>query len=421
MRSKQLPYLGVFWALILGFSLWNLQVIGNYLEATNETGIGWSAYMMAVLVGYGALLIAVMALVKNELPGILAVMLGFGGAAALSTAVSGLYSLTRLGFRMVEIFFWICAFAISYYAAPRFRSLKWPVYAVYIIAMAFAVSFVGTVIRLKGNNMLLLNPVYYILFCLPFLLLVRWPVLRYFGILVVFACVILSFKRTAMLCFFLVVVYYLYMENKNLKNKLAVRLLFYLFILVCVVAGVYLFLILSQRFNLNWGKRMEALLYDGGSNRADIWQGIFQALGEQDWLHWLVGHGHRATGILGLGGAHNDFLEILYDYGLAGLGLYIWFVALLVRLYFRMRRQKYAYTSAFGVSLIIFFVCSMTSQLVIHPYWFVYLPIFWGLLYGDFAGKREPESPGAGKNSRYIRTLGKSKAEITKKSKYIKY
>ena len=63
----------------------------------------------------------------------------------------------------------------------------------------------------------------------------------------------------------------------------------------------------------------------------------------------------------------------------------------------------------------------MTSQLVIHPYWFVYLPIFWGLLYGDFAGKREPESPGAGKNSRYIRTLGKSKAEITKKSKYIKY
>jgi O-antigen ligase len=80
--------------------------------------------------------------------------------------------------------------------------------------------------------------------------------------------------------------------------------------------------------------------------------------------------------------AHNDFLEIIYDYGFIGLILYILFIIKIVKYNIILYKDSSIYAEGFSVSIILFLVISMFSHLILYQTYFFYLLIYWGIHIG---------------------------------------
>lgn len=71
-------------------------------------------------------------------------------------------------------------------------------------------------------------------------------------------------------------------------------------------------------------------------------------------LSWLVSHGQP-------GNAHNTWLEILYNFGIAGVIVYFSYYCYLLKMYFRMRRDRYEYSDFFLFLIVSPVITSMFS------------------------------------------------------------
>jgi O-antigen ligase len=203
-------------------------------------------------------------------------------------------------------------------------------------------------------------------------------ILKNIGILIIFAAVVLSLKRTAIISLVISLLYYFYSVREVIRKGLPQKIKFLFITVISVFIGYILFNQLTRTFSIDWVGRLSTLLIDGGSGRDVLWKYTWAALLDQNIFQWILGNGYRATEYLG--GAHNDFLEVLFDFGIMGLGAYLLFIVLLIKSFFQMKKDKYPNYPAFGVSLIIFIFGSIFSQLVILPHWFLYLPLYWGLI-----------------------------------------
>ena len=116
----------------------------------------------------------------------------------------------------------------------------------------------------------------------------------------------------------------------------------------------------------------------------DIWASVLKAFGSLHWSEQLMGHGHYSVRSLGVASAaHNDFLDVLYDYGIIGLILYvilhIYFLCKMYKLY----TKKSDYFIPYTCMWLIFFVMSMVSILMVQQRYLIYMAVFWGAIEGD--------------------------------------
>ena len=77
---------------------------------------------------------------------------------------------------------------------------------------------------------------------------------------------------------------------------------------------------------------------------------------------------------------HNDFLEVLIDFGIIGFICYISFIILLITMCLKMIKNKHIYAPAMGASLAMFFVSSMVSHIIIYPWYLLEFFLFWGFM-----------------------------------------
>ena len=112
-----------------------------------------------------------------------------------------------------------------------------------------------------------------------------------------------------------------------------------------------------------------------------------------DLLHWVVGAGYNSVllskictdGVLGGNvSAHNDFLEVLYDYGIVGLAIYISFFINIIRKAIKMKKDKYKYAVSFIASILMVISISLTSHLVIYLNYYAVIFVFWALCLADY-------------------------------------
>lgn len=243
----------------------------------------------------------------------------------------------------------------------------------------------GTQRAAFSRSMLALNPVFYISFLMPTILLMRSKILKISGLLLIFVTILLSYKRSAIVAFVTSIPVYFYARNVINPSGKFKKLTLLIF------SGTFLLLLLfftfkytSGALGLDWAGRLENLTTGGGSGRIDKYVGYLGLLGSQSIYHWIMGHGYLATEYTAFSWAHNDILEVLYGFGLVGLTFYLLFIVQLVKIFFDMKRCKYKHFDAFAVSLVIFFWGTMLSMLIILPYWFLNLAFFWGWIIADF-------------------------------------
>lgn len=360
------------------------RISGHFNSLDPTMGITRYAYFMVGITCISILILFMQGIVNNKgglfiwLP-VVYVLLGF-----MSTVISGLYPVQRLPFKFVEVFYWAAVMLLSYYSVLSLNTTKFHI-AIVVLAIPFlSYSF----FMMRGSEIssafLLLNPVYCIAYLMPVVLLLRSKVFKVIGLLLIFVVVVLSYKRLAILAYSASILVYFYCLSKTSSNAGLWRTITaFLGVVMFIAVLAFSFRYLAGAFGLEWGARMGDIAESGGSGRLDIWREIISALKAQP-EYLLIGHGYEALLINMDVWAHNDFLEILYSFGMVGLTIYLMFIAKLARIFFEMRRLKYKHFDAFGVSLVWFAFGSMFSILVNRPEWFLGIAMFWGITVADF-------------------------------------
>lgn len=237
---------------------------------------------------------------------------------------------------------------------------------VYVFDIVPQIKFMDHIIRIGA-----INSIYYILITFPFVFLFRnwlWSLL--FSLLPLFAFLV-SEKTTCILCGMAILIFYIYRNIRNLK--LSSRILF-----ILVIGGIFL----CSSTYIDFTSFLDSGEEDfstGGNGRAEIATKVFQLLiNESDLFTIIFGHGVNAISrTIGIGG-HNDFLEVLYCYGLIGFILFVSFLVYLVKeiKFFNSN----TYRIAFSISIIALFFALFASKLVATQIGLLPLSIFWGTL-----------------------------------------
>lgn len=369
-------------AILVGMLIRFRSYISGHLVGSGGMGIEPYAFFM-VAITFVSLFILFIRGVTNKSKLFIWMAVFFVLSAFTSTALSGIYPAARLPFRFVDMFYWVAVMILSYYSVLRLNTPKLHI-AIVVLTLPF-LSYSFFVMRDAGmgySGTLLLNPVYFISYLMPVVLLLRSRILKVGGLLLIFVVVVLSYKRMAILAYLTsILVYFYYLSRSDSNSKIWKTLTVFMGTIMFVGVLAFSFRYLTGMFGLDWGGRMSDLVEGGGSGRFDIWARILTAFAEQPG-RWLLGYGYRAADPLG--GGHNDYIEVLYDFGLIGLILYLMFIGKLVSIFFEMKRLNYKHFVAFAVSLVWLAWGTMFSQLVILPYWFLSLAFFWGITIADF-------------------------------------
>jgi hypothetical protein len=360
------------------------RISGHFDPLDPTKGITYYAYFMLAITCISILILFIYGIINNKCGLFIWLPVVYVLFAFMSTVLNGLYPVQRLPFRFVEVFYWVAVMLLSYHSVLSLNTAKFHV-AIVVLAIPL-LSYRFFVMRGSeiSSDFLLLNPVYCISYFMPVILLLRSKVLKVIGLLLIFVVVVLSYKRMAILAYAASILVYFYCLSKTSSNAgywryLTISLGAVMFIAVLAFSFRYL----AGAFGLDWSGRMRDVIEGGGGGRLEVWRYVWAALAAQpDYL--LMGHGYGALSITMDMWAHNDFLEILYSFGIIGLTLYLMFVAKIVSIFFEMKRLKYEHFDAFAVSLVWFAFGSMFSILVNRPEWFLGMAMFWGITVADF-------------------------------------
>lgn len=218
------------------------------------------------------------------------------------------------------------------------------------------------------------NLVYFLLLPIPYLLLTNKTFIRNFLMVLFTVSAMLSMKKSMMLS---VVVFWFFL---TLITSVRTGKFFQTLFFSISIAGVMYF---SFSFvnSLSMGaltNRFE--VEDISSGRSDIYDTTLLMISTSSWEQWLLGHGHLAVARDNPDryiSAHNEWLEVLYDYGILILLLYAFFWIKLIRRWIYLIKNRSPYLVPYTMSISIFLVMSMVSQLIVYVSYFLYLVIFW--------------------------------------------
>ena len=123
---------------------------------------------------------------------------------------------------------------------------------------------------------------------------------------------------------------------------------------------------------------------DGGSGRLFIYSELLKLYKNSTLFEMVFGHGYQSTnkyiGIL----AHNDTLQILFDFGFIGFLLYSLFLFYLIKLAVVKHKNKEIFRTEYAVyvaSLISFLVLTQSNCLIYSPYILSPMTLLIGILY----------------------------------------
>lgn len=287
---------------------------------------------------------------------------------------------TKLGIMICYICMWFMAMNVThiynYQADNKKHFLK--ISTVYCFIAIYLYTLYTNSDYSITNKFYTITTVYYLLCTLPIVLVIKSKRLRTILVIFIVVGVILSFKRSALVTLCVVAIAF-FLKMKNLKKWYKYAVLF-LMLVICLL------MFFNQNtelvFNIQniWVNR-----FFGTSNtitdvREDVYLEVIRLQMNSSFTEWIIGHGYNAVQYVTSTGysAHNDYLEVLYDYGIFAFILYIRLIIALIELYWRKVKDPDYPSFSLLVSICIFCVSSIFSHLMTYPTYFLILSLYWG-------------------------------------------
>lgn len=126
--------------------------------------------------------------------------------------------------------------------------------------------------------------------------------------------------------------------------------------------------------------RFESINSDEGSGRLTLYAECIDGLKKSSVVEWVFGHGYGGTERLMNISAHDDYLDVVYNYGLIGLFLLLSILFFLIkRCYLEYKRGSFEFLSL-GVCCFMFIVLTLISHLMVYSHYNIILFAFIGLM-----------------------------------------
>ena len=218
---------------------------------------------------------------------------------------------------------------------------------------------------------------YYVLFLLPTLLLTPHKWLRYVGLIITGLVLFSSFKRGGVIAFVLAIVAYLFVKEVLVERKFTRLLVF----LIAMIALFIILLFVDNAMGNIISERILNIREDGGSGRDQVWDITWNMIKTSNSEHLMFGHGYDAVlknSPLELS-SHNDFLEMLFNYGIIGFVPYLILHFQLIKQIFTGIKMHNKNAPIMAFTYTIFFCLSMISHVIVYP-WMCLIVIPWGML-----------------------------------------
>jgi len=298
--------------------------------------------------------------------------------------------LTNLMLGVLDVFLWALVYLFFYaYARGDSQSLR-PIVIFFLgLSMTCSILFFLTYRSFNVQRIgqeLQMNTSYYPLLTFPWLALVKKPLWRYLAMALIAFAVFYSLKRTSLAGLAVAAITYVAVEYVFVTRRIPIVRLTVPAVLLCLAIVVYYHI--DESRGGAFAKRIESIATDEGSGRLKIYADVLDEMAKSSSGDVILGHGHFSSVDYFVTSTHNDFLEVLFDYGVVGLTLYILLHLCLIRDAFRLIRIRSPWASAFATSYVLFFVMSMISHLIVYPSFFVYLTALWGTAEGSMRSRQ---------------------------------
>ena len=288
-------------------------------------------------------------------------------------------------FLLSKAFLWLLVMAMGYVSTRYYNMDKLIPKIIFILAIFLSWFYITSLdedfsIENKSYTM---TSVYYILCCLPFFFHFKSRTFKIILIIIISGLVLVSFKRSAIVCFVAVLLILYFANAKKISTKGKI-VSFFAFIAVAFLANyLYGYFFegtskLSDILNI-WDNRIS---FDGG--REDVWLDAWNLQLNSSFTEWFFGHGYNAVAIDNITNlsAHNDFLEILYNYGLISLIAFIAFIIKLFSICDESKTKKEGNYNGFLSAVWIFIVASLPSHMLTYSTYFLLLSFYFGYASG---------------------------------------
>ena len=228
----------------------------------------------------------------------------------------GTFGSVKLIFFSLSSFFPAINFALKGYFTSRI--LSYTSIIVFIVGLLNYRTFLAYLQDINGESALNVNNMAYYLTCsMLFIPFCRNKILRYVMALVCVYFCIVSAKRGAILLSLVMLLFMFYYWYKEIKVKHKYASL--LFIGIIIIISIYG---LSEAFQTDVIQRRLERSGIESQVRESFWKTLIENYTSSSIFVLLFGNGFLSTIPVVGNFAHNDWLEILYDFGLLGFGLY---------------------------------------------------------------------------------------------------
>ena len=221
------------------------------------------------------------------------------------------------------------------------------------------------------------NIIFYSLMLLPWISIIHNKKFKWIIIVLLSLCTLLSIKRSSaiiMMCSVIIIYYSDFLRNKKIK----LSTIFAGFIVVICLVGISYFA--SDKVDVVV-QRFELIEEAGGSGRDGIYEDVYNRYLSSSIVKQILGHGfdgvRRDSSYIIPVSAHNDFLEVLYDFGVIGFLLYVLIHFSLIKWSIQLFRARSRLAFPVLISYVCFLVMSIVSHLVLYPTYFGLLVAFW--------------------------------------------
>ena len=219
--------------------------------------------------------------------------------------------------------------------------------------------------------------VYYILCFFPLVFAIK-PQWRLILVIVVAICLLISNKRAGTLALGICIFYY-YVFNKQ-TGRFKSLLLFVLISFILFFSINYVI----AHLGVDVIGRIENIDEDGGSGRIQRWASVMNAMEQSSFFELVFGHGYESAYLLLGGEVHNDFLSVLFEYGIVSFIFYALYFIGSFRMWWKMRRDNYRYESSVFMLNIITLFLAMFSFYIIRPTYITASMFSYGLFMADW-------------------------------------
>jgi len=274
--------------------------------------------------------------------------------------------------------------AFKYYGTSLWKLFNYIIVGWYIIiAIAYFVNYsILSALALDGSTNVL-GVSYILLYPLPLAFVLKNRFWKYFCVLIGAIAILSSVKRGGILAFTFAMLAYYFVHNVCIKktNHPIKNLLSVILPIAILLVSVVIF---DQKANDGLiFERINSISEDDGSGRGEVVDYLINYIPQLSIKELIIGSGFEGSvnfSPLELT-AHNDFLEALYDYGLIGLIVYIYFYVILFKKLRFLIKQKSEYAAPLAAGVVLFCFLSMVSHIIIYAY-FTWYAIILGVIEG---------------------------------------